>query len=102
MDEKQEVIKAILQELLSHMGVQAEIEIRFLEETVIFNLHTSDSAVLIGQYGAHLSALQYLARLLAYKRLAEPQKFVVDVEDYKKNREEFLRQLPPPAAAPPP
>ena len=92
MDEKQETIKQVLQEILRAMGIEAEIETRFLEETVIFNLKTADSAMLIGQHGANLAALQYLARLQAFKKLKEPMQFVVDVEDYKKGREDYLRQ----------
>ena len=93
MDEKQEAIKQVLTEILGAMGISAEIETRFLEETVIFNLKTEDSAMLIGQHGANLAALQYLARLLAFKKLQEPMQFVVDVEDYKKSREDYLREL---------
>ncbi|OGE77870.1 MAG: hypothetical protein A2751_02390 [Candidatus Doudnabacteria bacterium RIFCSPHIGHO2_01_FULL_46_14] len=93
MDEKYEVIKQVLLDILSKMDISAEIEQRFLEETVIFNLRTQDSAMLIGQYGANLNSLQYLARLLAFKRLGESVQFVVDVENYKKSREDFLREL---------
>lgn len=93
MDEKYETIKQVIVDILQHMGIEAEIENRFLEETVIFNLRTKDSGMLIGQYGANLAALQYLARLLAFRRLGESMRFVVDVEDYKKSREEFLREL---------
>ncbi|OGE75732.1 MAG: hypothetical protein A3C85_04565 [Candidatus Doudnabacteria bacterium RIFCSPHIGHO2_02_FULL_48_21] len=99
MDEKYEAIKQVLLELLAKMGITAEIEQRFLEETVIFNLRTNDSAMLIGQHGANLGALQYLGRLLAYKKLGESVQFVVDVENYKKSREEFLRELARQAAA---
>ena len=93
VDEKYESIKQIITEILQHMGIEAEIENRFLEETVIFNLRTADSGMLIGQYGANLNALQHLARLIAFRRLGEAVRFVVDVEDYKKTREEFLREL---------
>ncbi len=93
MEEKYGTIKQIIAEILQHMGIEAEIENRFLEETVIFNLRTPDSGMLIGQYGANLAAFQYLARLLAFRRLGESVRFVVDVEDYKKTREEFLREL---------
>ena len=92
-DEKYNVIKQVLQDILQRMDITAEIEQRFLEETVIFNLRTPDSGMLIGQHGANLASLQYLARLLAFKRLGESVRFVVDVEDYKKTREEFLREL---------
>lgn len=93
MDEKYEAIKQVLLDILAKMNITAEVEQRFLEETVIFNLRTEDSAMLIGQYGAHLAALQYLARLLAFKRLGQSVQFVVDVENYKKSREDFLREL---------
>lgn len=93
MDEKYEVIKQVLLDILEKMGMTAEIEQRFLEETAIFNLRTPDSAMLIGQHGANLNSLQYLARLLAFKRLGESVQFVVDVENYKKSREDFLREL---------
>ena len=93
MDEKYDKIKEVILELLRYMDIQAEVEQRFLEETVIFNLRTADSAMLIGQYGANLGSLQYMARLLAFKKLGESVQFVVDVENYKKSREDFLREL---------
>lgn len=100
-DEQIKTVKDILQELLGHMGIPAEIEAEGSSEgTVIFNLKTADSGILIGQYGGNLTALQYLARLLAYKKFPQdPLRFVIDVEGYKKNREEFLRELARQAAA---
>src|SRR3989344_5842134 len=93
MEEKYDKIKEVIQDILRHMDMSAEIETRFLEETVIFNLRTPDSSMLIGQHGTNLNSLQYLARLLAYKRLGQSVQFVVDVENYKKSREDFLREL---------
>lgn len=97
--EQQEIVKQVLRDLLGHMAVQAEIETEITEETTVFNLRTADSAILIGQRGANLGALQYLARLFVHKRLPELAHFVVDVEGYKKSREEFLRELARQAAA---
>lgn len=100
-EEETRIVKEVLQELLSHMGISAEIEIQGSEEgTVIFNLKTADSGILIGSYGGNLSSLQYMARLLVYKKLKDaPVHFVLDVEGYKKSREEFLRELARQAAA---
>src|SRR3989338_8090213 len=91
--EQQETIRQILHDILTHMGITAEITNEVPGEPVIFNLKTEDSGMLIGSHGQSLGALQYIARLLAYKKLNESLSFIVDVEGYKKSREEFLREL---------
>ncbi len=98
-DEQQQTIKQIILELLQHMGISGEITTQVPGEPVLFNLKTEDSAMLIGSHGVNLGALQYLTRLLAYKKLREPVSFILDVEGYKKSREEFLRELARQAAA---
>ncbi len=87
-------VQNILSSLLEHMGIVAEVHTQGSPEgTLVFNVKTVDSGMLIGQYGANLGALQYLTRVLAHKQLPESVHFVVDVEGYKKAREEFLREL---------
>ncbi len=82
------------------MNISAEIESEEAPEgVVIFNLKTPDSGILIGNHGANLSALQYLTRVLVHKQIPEIVHFIVDVEGYKKSREEFLRELARQAAA---
>ena len=90
---EQEIVKQILHELLDHMGIPTEIELREVEDMLVLDLKTPDSGILIGQHGGNLQALQYLTRLLVHKKIPEGINFVVDVEGYKKNREEFLREL---------
>lgn len=92
-ENEQETIRQILRALLEQMGIVAEIETRLADEIPIFDLKTSDSNLLIGQHGGNLAALQYLVRHLAYKRLGKPVHFIVDVEGYKRGREEYLRAL---------
>ena len=97
--EQQETAKQVLRALLDHMGVAAEIFPEVVDDTTIFNLRSSDSAILIGQHGVNLGALQYMTRVLVLKRLPVTLHFIVDVEGYKKSREEFLRELARQAAA---
>jgi spoIIIJ-associated protein len=99
MEERTQFVKQVLRELLDHMGINAEIETEVSEETLVFNLRTPDSGILIGQHGTSLGALQYLARALVHKKMPEAVHFVLDVEGYKKSREEFLRELARQAAA---
>lgn len=92
-DNDREIIEGILQSLLVRMGIVVEIEVEDSPGTALFNLKTPDSSILIGQHGANLAALQYIARVLAHKKLPGTATFVVDVEGYKKHREEFLREV---------
>lgn len=94
-----EIVKQTLYKLLSFMDINAEIEHQIQEGMVIFNLKTEDSGILIGPRGGHLSALQYLTRIVVHKKLSQDLHFVLDVEGYKKSREDFLRELARQAAA---
>src|SRR5579884_2099393 len=62
------------------------------QSSEIINISTRDSNLLIGQRGANLSALQYLAQAIAYKRLQLPERFMLDVDDYRRKREWYLRE----------
>lgn len=98
-DEETAIVKGVLLELLNKMGIEAEIEVQESEGLTLFNLKTEDSGILIGQHGGHLGALQYMTRVLAHKKLSGLVPFVVDVEGYKRHREEYLRELARQAAA---
>lgn len=59
-----------------------------------FNLIGDDLGVLIGKHGQTLDSLQYLVNMVANKNAAGARvRIVLDVEDYRKRREETLRQL---------
>lgn len=92
------IITETLQELLRRLCVEAEIETRFLEDVTVFNVRSADSALLIGTHGASLGSLQHLLRVLVSRKISEPAHIVLDVEDYKKSREDFLRELAKQAA----
>lgn len=94
-EQDQEVVKQILRDMLLYIDETAQIQTEVAQEgaTVIFNVITRDSGSLIGARGSNLDALQFLTRVISFRRLSQPARFVVDVDGYKKNREEFLREL---------
>jgi spoIIIJ-associated protein len=51
-----------------------------------------DMALLIGRHGQTLEAIQELSRLAVGRRLDERVRVLVDVEDYRKRREDRLVQ----------
>jgi len=93
--------KEALQELLSKMGVQAEVSIRSEEETpkgadappFILDVTGRDLGILIGRRGQTLQALQYITRLIVSREAQRWVNLVVDVERYKARREKSLQEL---------
>ncbi len=100
-DEAEEVIaKEIVRELLTHMGVEADVvavdnpSTMPLDDedppTIFIDVLGHDLGMLIGRRGDHLSQLQYLVNLIANRRLESWTRVVIDVEGYRTRREESL------------
>lgn len=86
-------IKKIVEELLAAADFAGEVEIQ--EEAgdfLIINIQSPDAPYLIGHAGMNLNALQQIARLIAAKKLIEAPRWIMDVNQYQKNRLEFLKQ----------
>jgi spoIIIJ-associated protein len=101
-DESIHMVKRILEELLSKMGVKATIQISYRSpiideegaaKPVVFNVTGDDLGILIGRRGQTLDALQYLVRLMASQKVKSRIPIMLDVEDYKLRRYEDLRIL---------
>jgi spoIIIJ-associated protein len=89
--------REILQELLQHMGLDAEVTIETGDTSkldVRGQEHEKESlGALIGRKGERLSALQHLVNLMLSRRLGEWTRVLVDVEDYRGRRERQLREI---------
>lgn len=98
MENKQEKIKKIIEKLLTLMMITGSISTEDREGRLFFNLKTEDSNLLIGQYGQTLKSLQHIARLLARREEEKageetPTMFSLDIDDYRRERGEFLEAL---------
>ncbi len=65
----------------------------FDEDNVIANIQTDQAGFLIGQSGASLDALQCISRTLVNKKTNESVKFILDINDYRKNKIDLLKNL---------
>lgn len=88
-----QVAGLFLREMLVNMGVSAQVEIFRRKENITLNINGKDQGVLIGKHGQTLDAIQYLVNLAINKNLPEKERIVVDVEGYRRRREETLRRL---------
>jgi len=91
-EETSKQIADFIVEVVAKMGVEARVSIEENLKGTAFNISSRDSNLLIGQHGANLYALQLLAQSAAYKKWNIVQRFTVDVDDYKKKREWYLRE----------
>jgi spoIIIJ-associated protein len=93
--DKIEVVKKVILELLEKCGVSAQVEFEeSITKGLIFNITSNDSYLLIGRQGLTLHSLQILVQALVSKRFhsEEPFWFTLDVDDYKRKREWFLKE----------
>lgn len=87
-------------ELLAAMGFQVRVVPQTVTPdetdgppTIGINVLGNDLGMLIGRRGQHLSQLQYLVNLLVTRRLGHWTRVSVDIEGYKRRREESLTGL---------
>lgn len=98
--EAEEVARTVLAELLDKMGFDAEIKVSQAEPDpdeedapLVLDVYGQEAGSLIGRRGETLAALQRIVRLIAGNRLSGRANLVVDVEGYKRQREQKLRRL---------
>lgn len=87
-------------ELLEKMKVRARISARYGEpddlrskSPILVDIHGNDLSILIGRQAETLNALQYITNLIVSKELGKTFPVIIDVEGYRKRRENQLRQL---------
>jgi len=88
-----EVAHEFLRQIFAAMQLDVMIEKFEKEEHKLFNLHGDNLGVLIGKHGQTLDALQYLTNLAANHGAEERIRVVLDVENYRKRREDTLSRL---------
>lgn len=101
---KRENIKTLIKETIEKMGFFCqEVEINQQdnqdqekegeEERLVVNIKTPDSNFLIGQYGANLQSLQHIVRVLVREKLEERTRFILDVNSYRKEKNDLVIRL---------
>src|SRR3989338_9029426 len=92
MTKKEEkIVKDTTDELLKLLEIEASAEINFGDETIDIVLDTPDSGIVIGRHGDILESLQLVLSIAISKKLNQFLRISLEVGDYKKNREEWLR-----------
>lgn len=90
-----------LEELLELMDLEAEVTVRAPETPgdgiglvkAVLDVTGADMGVLIGRRGGTMAALQYIVNLVVSRRYKGEGPFSVDVEGYRRRREQTLEDM---------
>jgi len=91
-----EKARAVLEEILRHMGVTATVERRDAPASaeIVLEIKTAESGLVIGRKGQTLEALQYLVGRIASERQSnDGPHIVIDIENYRERRRKSLEDM---------
>ena len=92
--ENLEKAKKIVKEFFQRMTIEGEIEILPpKDETLSINLKIEDPQILIGEKGQTLFEIQHLLKAILKREISENFYIDLDINDYKKKKIEYLKDL---------
>lgn len=89
-------VKKVISELFERLGfANFSIEARIKSEgdPVTFSIQSEDANILIGEHGQNLRALEQISKILVSKSVPDSPNFVIDINNYKRERENYLKEL---------
>jgi spoIIIJ-associated protein len=93
VEEFVETARQIMMGLLEKMEINAELKGSLTGRDIYLEVRGNQHGILIGRHGRTLDSLQFLINRMVNKRLKEPVKVILDVNDYRKKREENLKKI---------
>jgi spoIIIJ-associated protein len=92
--------REVVQELLQRMRIRASTTAQWTEPEdireerhALVEIHGQDLGIMVSRRGEALTAIQYLARMMTARKLGRPLPVIVDVEGYRRRREQQLRRM---------
>jgi len=85
-------VRRMLEEIVSAVGVEADVEVSEDAEGLQANLDGDDLGLLIGRHGQTIDAIQHLAYRIAYRGEDERKRVTVDAAGYRERRAALLQQ----------
>jgi len=85
--------RALLEKVMQAMDLDVDIDVIEKDEKILININGPDLGILIGRRGETLDALQYLVNLSANKNADKRKRILIDIEGYRKRREDTLKKL---------
>ncbi len=85
-------VSEILESILSMLSLEGSFEVEEKDEGVFVSIDASEPGRLIGHQGQTLQALQFLINQILLKQVENPKRVILDVSNWKHDKEEELVQ----------
>lgn len=85
-----EAASKILDTMLGHLGIAAEVEAQETEDGPCLQIHSSESELIIGKDGDRLDDIQYLVNRILSRQQKDAPRIKVDCEHYRAMREDEM------------
>ncbi len=94
MDQKSfNTIKETAKEFFEKVNFELELEFSPpTEDTIFINIKTAEPQILIGEGGQTLADIQHILKAVLRKKVEEPFFISIDINEYRKRKEEYLRE----------
>jgi spoIIIJ-associated protein len=93
LEEEVEIAKQLLMGLLERLEIRSVL-VGFLREGEIhLEVRGDQEGLLIGKHGRTLDSLQFLMNRMVNKRLKEPVRVILDINEYRKRRADNLKKM---------
>lgn len=86
-------LKKFIKEFFNILEIDESFNLEVTQEEIKVSISSENPGILIGYHGETLESLQLILSLFLSKKLGEFKRVSLEVGDYKKNREEWLRKL---------
>lgn len=93
MEEITSLIQKEAEALLEKVGISTNVTVSADEDGYKVGIDTEENALLIGKHGNTLSSLELIIALIVAKKTGEFKRILVEVGDYRAEREAYLKEL---------
>ncbi len=88
------IVENTTRELFHKIGIEGDIRV-FAKEDGSFavDIMLQEPQLFIGERGQTMFEIAHILKALARRKLGEPVRLAFDINDYQKNKEQYLREL---------
>lgn len=92
-DAERKEIEGLVEKLFVLLEIEGTFTLEEHEDILDIMMETKDTGMVIGYHGEVLESLQLILSLAVAKKLGRFVRVSIEVDDYKKNRTEYLHNL---------